>query len=167
MSPLDTSAAVTPGYDHASKLIQPGTPIAVVGGLLKWYDIAPPGRPIPAETTALAREAVEGAAAGGALSLSGELGFVILHRCGESFYFLLIASWRNENELWETVWAKPGEHEPAFAPWPLAAGHHPTFCVWELRAVCHEQAAWSRFLRSPRRANDMDAYLADGYAGSA
>lgn len=39
----------------------------------------------------------------GALSLSGDLGFAILHRCGESFYFLLVSTWGNDNELWETV----------------------------------------------------------------
>jgi len=50
-------------------------------------------------------------------------------------------------------------------PWPLAVGHHPTFCVWELGAVCHEQGAWSRYLRSPRRAADMDTYLSDAYSG--
>jgi hypothetical protein len=163
MSPLDTAGAVKPGYEHVSKLIQPGPPVAVSGGLLKWYDIATAGKAIPVDVAALAREALELAVP----RLDGELGFVILHRCGESFYFLLISTWRNENELWETVWAKPGEHEPAFGPWPLATGHHPTFCVWELRAVCHEQAAWSRYLRSPRRANDMDAYLADRYEGPA
>lgn len=163
MSPLDMAGAVKPGYEHVSKLVQPGPAIAVAGGLLKWYDIATSDKPVPAEVAALAREALESAAP----RLDGELGFVILHRCGESFYFLLISTWRNENELWETVWAKPGEHEPAFGPWPLAAGHHPTFCVWELRAVCHEQVAWSRYLRSPRRANDMDAYLTDRYEGPA
>ena len=94
---------------------------------------------MPAEVAELAREALPQAAP----ALAGELGFVILHRCGDDFYFLLISTWRNENELWETVWAKAGEHEPAFVPWPLAAGHHPTFCVWELGAVCHEQAAWT------------------------
>jgi hypothetical protein len=163
MSPLDTAGAVTPAYEHATKLVQPGAPVAVAGGLLKWYGIAPAGKAIPEEITELARAALPDAVR----SLDGELGFVILHRCGESFYFLLISTWRNENELWETVWAKPGEHEPAFGPWPLGAGHHPTFCVWELRAVCHEQAAWTRYLRSPRRANDMDAYLADRYEGPA
>jgi hypothetical protein len=159
MSPLDT--AVEPGYEHVSKLVQPGPAVAISGGLLKWYDIST--GPIPAEISELARESLEAAVP----RLDGELGFVILHRCGESFYFLLISTWRNENELWETVWAKPGEHEPAFTPWPLASGHHPTFCVWELRAVCHEQGAWSRYLRSPRRANDMDTYLKDTYTGSA
>ena len=44
----------------------------------------------------------------GDLGRLGELGFVVLHRCGEDFYFLLVCTWRNENELWETVWAKDG-----------------------------------------------------------
>jgi hypothetical protein len=164
MSPPVTAGAVRPGYEHAAKLVRPGAALAVSGGLLKWYDIAPPERPVSGEIAALARGTVEGT---GTVSSAGELGFVILHRCGDDFYFLLISAWRNENELWETVWAKPGEHEPAFGPWSLGVGHHPTFCVWELRAVCHEQGAWGRYLRSPRRANDMEAYLADGYEGPA
>ena len=76
----------------------------------------------------------------------GELGFVILHRCGESFYFLLVCTWRNENELWETVWAKTGDDDVFFRPWPAEGAHRPTFCVWELGAVCHEREAWTRYL---------------------
>jgi hypothetical protein len=163
MSPFDSAGAVKPGYEHVSKLVQAGASVSLAGGLLKWYEIATADEPVPVEIAELAREALPDAAP----SLAGELGFVILHRCGEGFYFLLISTWRNENELWATVWAKPGEHEPEFGPWPLAAGHHPTFCVWELRAVCHEQAAWSRYLRSPRRAGDMEAYLGDTYTGPA
>ena len=98
--------------------------------------------------------------------LTGELGFAILHRCGEHFYFLLIASWRNENELWETVWAKTAE-DAAFAPWITDGPHHPAFCVWELRAVCHEQRAWSSYLRSSRDAVAKKEYLKDTYTGLA
>ena len=163
MSPLDTDGAVRPAYEHVSKVIQPGPAVSVSGGLLKWYEISTAAKPVAVEVSALAREALPVAAP----SLSGELGFAILHRCGEGFYFLLVSTWRNENELWETVWAKPGEHEAAFLPWPLGTGHHPTFCVWELRAVCHEQAAWSRYLRSPRRAADMETYVDDTYTGPA
>ena len=158
---MSAAGAVRPSYEHVSKVVQPGDAVPVSGGLLKWYEIATAAAPVPAEVAELAREALPQAAP----SLAGELGFVILHRCGDDFYFLLISTWRNENELWETVWAKAGEHEPAFVPWPLAAGHHPTFCVWELGAVCHEQAAWTRYLRSPRRVGDMDTYLGDRYAG--
>jgi len=163
VSVLDEVGAIAPGYEHLSKVVHPAPAVEAGGGVLKWYDIAEGERPIPREVAALARKGLEEAT--GRDALAGELGFVILHRCGEDFYFLLISTWRNENELWETVWAKAGEHEPAFVPWPLAVGHHPTFCVWELGAVCHEQGAWSRYLRSPRRAADMDTYLSDAYSG--
>ena len=90
---------------------------------------------------------------------------MILHRCGESFYFLIVATWRNDNEVWETVWAKNGESEVSFRPWTLEGTHRPTFCVWELGAVWHEQQAWSRFLRSPRGAAAREAYLRDTFEG--
>ena len=66
---------------------------------------------------------------------------MILHRCGEAFYFLLVSTWQNDNELWETVWAKNGSDDLGFRPWPLDGTHRPTFCVWELGAVWHEQRA--------------------------
>ena len=50
----------------------------------------------------------------------------ILHRCGEDFYFLLVCTWRNENELWETVWAKNGDERrllPAVADRGRASTH--------------------------------------------
>ena len=99
MSPFDPAGAIAAGYEHVSKLVQPGAAVSLAGGLLKWYEIATAERPVPAEIAELARQALPDVAP----SLSGELGFVILHRCGESFYFLLLSTWRNENELWETV----------------------------------------------------------------
>src|SRR6478609_10220633 len=93
---MSTAGAVRPGYEHVSKVVQPGRAVSVNGGLLKWYDIATAAAPVPAEVAELAREALPQAAP----SLAGELGFVILHRCGDDFYFLLISTWRNENELW-------------------------------------------------------------------
>jgi hypothetical protein len=165
MSALDEVGLIKPGYRHVPKVIHPAPAITAAGGVLKWYDIAEGDKPIPREIAALAREGLQEAVTGQALA--GELGFAILHRCGEGFYFLLIASWRNENELWETVWAKAGEDQAAFAPWPVDGPHRPTFCVWELRAVCHEQGAWSRYLRSPRDATARQEYLKDTYTGSA
>ena len=126
---------------------------------LKWYDLAPADAPVPAEIRELARRDLQAAAEDDTLGLSGELGFVILHRCGESFYFLLVCTWRNDNELWETVWAKDGDDDPAFRPWSLEGTHRPTFCVWELGAVWHEQVAWSKYLRSCRDAAARQAYL--------
>jgi hypothetical protein len=165
MSLLDAVGEIKRDYRHVPKVIHPAPVVEAGGAVLKWYDIAEGDRPIPRSIGLLAREALVEAVPGD--SLEGELGFVILHRCGESFYFLLISSWRNENELWETVWAKTGGNDPRFAPWPATGTHRPVFCVWELRAVCHEQGAWSRYLRSPRDAIAKKEYLKDTYTGSA
>jgi hypothetical protein len=160
-----TLSGVDADYRHVAKAVTPGELLELDGyATLKWYDIAVPAAPVPPEIRDLARECLVDEVGGGAIELEG-LGFVILHRCGEAFYFLLACTWSGNNELWETVWAKDGGDDATFRPWPLARGHHPTFCVWELGAVWHEQQAWSRFLRSGRAAQDSAAYLADSYAG--
>ncbi len=157
-------SVVSAGYRHATKAIRPAAPITLGGSVFKWYDIAPADEPVPGEVHVLARGSLRAAAESGSLDLEDELGFVILHRCGRSFYFLLVCTWRNENELWETVWAK-AEGEIAFRPWPVDGTHRPTFCVWELGAVWHEQQAWSRFLHSERGVEEHEAYLRDTFAG--
>ncbi len=162
---IDRFGEVRPEYRHISKLISPAPSLTLYDAVLKWYDIAPPDAAVPDEIRELARAALEAADGSGELGLSRDLGFVILHRCGESFYFLIVSTWRNDNELWETVWAKDGEDDDAFSPWPIAPGHSPTFCVWELGAVWHEQQAWSRYLRSQRDAASKQAYLGDSYEG--
>jgi len=152
-------------YRHITKLIEPSPSIALGDAILKWYDIAPGAEPVPAEIRQLARDRLEQAETSGELDFSGDLGFVILHRCGESFYFLIASTWRNDNELWETVWAKTGDDEDAFSSWIVEGTHRPTFCVWELGAVWHEQQAWSRYLRSERDEAAKHAYLRNRYAG--
>jgi hypothetical protein len=63
---------------------------------------------------------------------------VILHRVGGA-YLLIVSTWRNDNELWETVYFKDsGEFE--LTPFPETA--EATYCVWEMGAVLHEQQAW-------------------------
>jgi hypothetical protein len=166
-SVLEQRGRVGLDYVHAPKEVRPGTILVLDDTVLKWYEIAPAEAPIPLRVRDLAYEALCRASRSGELDLSGELGFVILHRCGDSFYFLLVSTWRNDNELWETVWAKEGPGVETFEPWPLDETHHPTFCVWELAAVCHEQRAWSRYLRSPRDARARQTYLLDSYAGEA
>ena len=136
--------------------------MSVDGAELKWYEIAPAEQGVPRYVRDLAREAL----ASGEFDLRGDdLGFLILHRCGESFYFLLVSTWRNDNELWETVWAKDGD-AAGFHPWPLEGAHRPTFCVWELGVVAHERDAWARFLRSPRDRDARLDFLRDTYAGA-
>jgi hypothetical protein len=159
MSTLE-QAGVRFDYEHVFKRIEPGEAVTAGGAVLKWYEIAPASAPVPAEIGELARQALDQAE----LDLGGELGFVILHRCGQSFYFLIVSTWRNDNELWETVWAKDADDE-GFEPWQVASGHRPTFCVWELGAVCNEQRAWSRYLRSGRDEAARQGYLGDSYSG--
>jgi hypothetical protein len=156
---------VRPEYEHISKVIQPEASLTLGEAVLKWYDIAPAEAPVPLAIRALARRNLRDGFKDGRLDLGDELGFVILHRCGESFYFLLVATWRNDNELWETVWAKGREEAVRFETWPIGRRHRPTFCVWELGAVCHEQQAWSRYLQSPRDERAKQAYLSDSVAG--
>ena len=156
-------SAVSTAYRHGAKQIERAPTIALGDTVLKWYDIAPGDRPVPSGVQVLARGTLRAAAESRALDLDEELGFVILHRCGESFYFLIVCTWRNENELWESVWAR--ESDAAFRPWPADGPHRPTFCVWELGAVWHEQQAWSRFLRSQRGDAERRAYLRDTFTG--
>lgn len=166
MSALEEVGEIAAGYRHVAKVVHAAPVVEAGGALLKWYDIAEGERPVSRGLRRLAHEALDLIAE--EQSLAGELGFVILHRCAGGFSFLIVTTWRNENEAWTTVWAKPSDDEPAFRPWPIdGLGHHPAFCVWELRAVCHESGAWSRYLRSQRDAVAKKEYLADAYTGSA
>ena len=157
---------VSPDYEHVSKLVTPQTGITLGGTALKWYDIAPAEAPVPLAVRALARRNLRDGSKAGELQLSASLGFVILHRCGQGFYFLLVSTWQNDNELWETVWAKESDIAVKFRPWSVEGSHRPTFCVWELGAVSHEQQAWSCYLRTWRNEAAKHAYLRDSFAGS-
>jgi hypothetical protein len=63
------------------------------------------------------------------------------------------------------VWAKDGDADPEFHPWPVEGPHRPTFCVWELGAVAHERGAWSRYLLSDRPDEARRDYLRDTFEG--
>lgn len=75
--------------------------------------------------------------------------------------------WRNNNELWETVFYKNGDDMADFAPFPRDGAHKGTFCVWELATVWHETKAWERFLKSPRDQAAAPSWLCELYAGAA
>jgi hypothetical protein len=150
---------VAANYVHRDKFATPREGITVGDSRLKWSNVAAPETPVPAEIEALARNFLKDA------GTSGDLGFVILHRCGESFYFLLVSTWRNENELWETVYAKASALEAGFRLFTFDSSHRGTFCVWELGVVWHEQQAWKRFLLSKRGPEDVALYLKDLHEG--
>ena len=152
-------AGVHPDYRHVDKVARAEPGLTLGDTTLKWYDVAPDETPVPLAVRAVARRSLRDACRAGELGTLGELGFVLLHRCGEDFYFLLVCTWRNENELWETVWAKDGDKDSLFRPWRRDESHRPTFCVWELGVVCHERRAWTEYLLSPRDAAAQAAYL--------
>lgn len=158
--------AVEPGYRHVAKLATPGQVLAAGSSRLKWYDIARHDTPITAAVRDLARTFITSEAARGNLELDRDLGFAILHRCGagNDFYFLPVCTWRNANEMWESVYYKDAAMS-AFAPFVQSGRHKGTLCVWELGPVIHEQKAWVRFLQSPRSSADVSAYLASVYEG--
>ena len=159
---LETNSGVPAEYRHGPKRVTPGEPLEIPGALLKWYGLHPDDRPIPEDVTRLARALL----ATTPLEASG-LGFVLLHRCGTDFYFHIIGTWRNSNELWLTVFYKDGDRMADFELFPRDGAHKPALCVWELVPVWHEQQAWERFLLSSRDEAAAQAWLADRYAGPA
>ncbi len=162
---LHTTPSVAETYVHRDKLITPSAPLTLGGTRLKWYDIAVREQQVEPEVAALARAHLTHEAEAGALALKGDLGFVILHRCGAAFYFLIVNTWANENEIWEQVFAKENARAQNFALFPRQGPQLPTFCVWELGAVLHEQQAWRRYLYSSRDEAAKRAYLADQFEG--
>ena len=159
---LKDNLGVKEDYRHGPKRVIRGNPIETNGAVLKWYALHPEGRPVPDEIERMARSYL----ARSGLEARG-LGFVILHRCGDDFYFLIVDTWRGNNEVWETVFYKDGEAMADFAPFPREGMHKPTFCVWELAPVWHEKESWERFLRSARDDAAAQVWLGDLYSGAA
>src|SRR5262249_52870232 len=110
-------------YVHRDKFVEPGETIVLPTAILKWYDLARSETPVEADVRALARRFLERESDAGRLDLGGDLGFVILHRCGAEFYFLLVSTWRNENELWESVFAKDNAAAEDFRTYPFKTTH--------------------------------------------
>ena len=156
--------SVAPGYVHGDKFIEPKQRFDLGCRRLKWYDISTPEKPVPDVIHLMSRAFLERRMGEGGLDQLSDLGFVILHRCGEHFYFLIVCSWLGCNEIWETVFAKDLEHND-FYDWPRSGPHLPTYCVWEMGAVTHESQAWIRFLRTKRDEAAVQTWLADQYKG--
>jgi hypothetical protein len=151
--------SVSPDYTHVRKRLSAADALDLPGVRLKWYDLHREDLDIGDDVRKEARELLR--AEIGEITPTGELGFVILHRVADA-YLLLVSTWRNDNELWETVYLKDaGEFE--LMPFPETA--KATYCVWEMDAVLHEQQAWIRYLFSARDAEAAHAYLADRHPG--
>ena len=157
-------STVSAGYKHRRKVATPGEALALPGVTLKWYDLAAADVPVPVHIQQSARAFLRAEAKEGRLQLAGDAGFVILHRCGGGdFYFLLPCTWRNDNELWKTTYAKDANGE--FGPFIVPGAHQPAFCVWELGVIAQEQKAWDDFLLSPRDQAAAGRYAGFSYRG--
>jgi hypothetical protein len=155
---------VPEGYEYYKKLVTPGEDLSLPKAYLKWYDIRYPDVEISREQVAESRAFIGAEVAVGRLKLEDELGFVLLHHAG-SVLLLLLMTWRNTNEIWESVYEKdltqPGGYEPIL----FAGSQRGTFCVWELGPIWHERHAWVRFLSSPRDDAAKLAYVNDRFSG--
>ena len=119
----------------------------------KWYDLATDPTEISQQDIRNAQRCIENA--GENFQDIQDLGFVIMHRCGQN-YLLLVCTWRNENELWESVYY---DGSGKFEIWDRNKTHLPTYCVWEMGIVYHESQAWKRFLGTERNEKSRQDYL--------
>ena len=158
---LKNDLGVDPRYHQIPKCVVPGEMLETHHAIFKWYGLFSEDRSVPDDITRLARAYLSKTP----LEATG-LGFVVLHRCGNDFYFLIVCTWRGSNEVWETVFYKDGAAMADFALFPRQHIHKPTFCVWELAPVWHEQQAWTRFL-SARDEEAAQLWLEDLYTGPA
>jgi hypothetical protein len=153
---------VPEGYRYYQKLVTPEEDLSLANVYLKWYNIYPPEEPITAAQIVESRTFV--AAEAERLQFADELGVVLLHRV-ESGLLLLVTTWRNTNEIWESAYAKEAAQAQGFASIGYPQSHRATFCVWELGPLWHERQAWTRFLSSERDEQAKLAYINDRYSG--
>lgn len=164
---IDLSAlgGVSPDYQHVEKVVTVGDDLALPTAYLKWYDIRLREQALSPAVLAESRAFLRAEFAVRRLRIVGRLGFVESHLCGTTL-LLLVFTWNNENELWETAYSKDLSVPSTFAPLELRDGQHRAVnCVWELAPIWHERQAWTRYLLSPRDDAAKRAYLADRYAG--
>lgn len=162
MAKINPDAEITPvdpTYRHYEKTTLSRGIVTPNNSHLKWYDIAREDQSIGPSIRNLAQKFLEEQAASSGAPSENELGFILLHRCGESFYFLMLCTWRNCNELWKTVCYYDTEKRDDFALFPQEEHHKGTFCIWEMNVVAHEALVWTKYLNSDRSQKDQDAYL--------
>lgn len=149
-------------WQHTEKRIYPGENLSLPDAYLKWYDIRLADQSATPDVSDEAREFLRVQAAEGGIEFRKELGYVLLHRCGEK-YFMIVCVWRNKNEMCQAIYARD---EEGFQPYKAAPGAlRATQEVVELDATAHERRAWSRYLQSKRDAAAKQAYIDDACTG--
>lgn len=159
MNKMPVVMQVSPTYSHHKKIIRSHGVIDPTICRLKWYELNRSDQPIEQAIRDLAQSFVSRNLTSDDGPSAQELGFVLLHRCGEWFYFLGLCTWRGNNELWKTIFFLEADKMEDFALFTQDEPHKDTFCVWELAVVCHETKAWTTYLISNRTDQDMGRYL--------
>jgi hypothetical protein len=160
----DLGNVVPEDYNYSQKKFSPGSILNLRGASLKWYNLYPPNFEITNEQVQETRSFLESEEEAGSLKLENELGFVILHRAGE-YLLLLVITWRNTNEMWESIYLKKAEKKEAYTSIRFENEHRGTYCVWELGAIWHERNAWVRFIESKRDEEAKRIYMNDMFSG--
>jgi hypothetical protein len=159
------SNSFTPDYEHHQRRVAPGPDLILSDSRLKWYQIHRPDVEIPNDLVEESRRFIREEIEGGRLQIANEFGFVMLHLGDEpasrnTFAMLFVCTWRNNNELWRTLYTRTLRSNQGFERY-VDDGHVGGFCVWELVPVWHERQAWSRLLYSSRDEAARDVYLDD------
>ena len=152
------------GIHIIKKKIEPGSQLNLSTASFKWYNLYPHDSYITSEQVSETKEFIEDEVKSGKLKFENELGFVILHRAGNNL-LLLITSWRNTNEIWETIYFKEAVKEEVYKPMKFKTDHKGTYCVWELGIVWHERNAWVKFINSKRNNESKLNYMSDLFSG--
>jgi hypothetical protein len=161
-------SSVPAAYRHHQRLVTPGATLRLPRTDLKWYEIRRPDASLPDGLEEATRAFLRAEVEAKRLDLEGQPGFVMLHLADSggvpnSVALLLISTWNQANELWESVYWKPADGGSYRR---VARGDHAaTYCVWELGAVWHERQAWTRFLESSRDREALEAYLGESFSG--
>lgn len=152
------------GYIYYRKMIDPGSQLNLQGASFKWYNLYPYDSYITNGQVSESKEFIENEVISGKLKFENELGFVILHRAGD-YLLLLITSWRNTNEMWESIYCKKAANEEVYKPIKFKTDHKGTYCVWELGIIWHERNAWVKFINSKRNNDSKLNYMNDLFSG--
>lgn len=144
---------------YPSKYASPKGIFTIGKTRFKWYNLAGDPAAVSFQDITNAKICIENA--GEKFQNINDLGFVILHRCGEK-YLLLVCTWRSENELWESVYY---DGSGTFEVWDRNTVHLPTYCVWEMGIVYHESKVWKKFLGTDRTETHQQDYLKNTFDG--
>ncbi len=169
-TPLAHLGEVPETYRHEWRHARAAAPLVLPGSVFKWYHLHREGDSVPPALDAEARRCVTDAVAAGDWGDRGVghgLNFAVLHysttmaNLSTAMAYLIVGVWAEHQELWEKLYTKDMREPGAFVRRERVGQDVVTLCVWELGVVCHERAAWHRYLFSARAEADKAAYLAD------